>query len=94
MIVGRNDDDCELGVGEDRSAVVEQVIGSEFDTGADNPPEGPEVVVDGVGDQEGIIRLEGCGAVTSGLEGVVAELSEEGRGGGWRGWLGFPGFQG
>mgnify|MGYP007016599931 CR=1 FL=1 len=53
--VGRNDDNCEFGVGEDRSAVVEQVICSELDSGADNPPERPEVMVDGVGDHEGII---------------------------------------
>jgi hypothetical protein len=43
------------------------------------------VMVDGVGDHEGIIWLEGCGGVTGRLEGVVAKLLKKGSGGDWRG---------
>lgn len=57
VTVGWDDDDCELCVGEDGPAVVEEVIGSEFHTGADYPAKGSEVVVDGVGYHEGIIGL-------------------------------------
>ena len=45
-------------MGEDRPSLVEEIIDSEFDTVADNPAEGSEVVVDNVVKEEWVVWLE------------------------------------
>lgn len=61
MRVGRKNDDSELGMREYGSAVVKQEVAAEFCSGAGYPAEGAEVVVDGVGDQEGVGWVQGLG---------------------------------
>jgi hypothetical protein len=77
ITVGRNDNDCEFSVGENRPAIVEEIVGSEFHSRAHNPAERAEVVIHHIGYHERVIdfklRRIGAGRIV----GMMTEKGEK-----------------